>query len=343
MKTKITVLSLALIAGLWGSTAMADNDDDDIYYSPSKAKKETPIKKQSRQTADNNYSYNNYSYNGTVYYPAADTYIPSTGSGINRSVDEYNRRGIFASADTAVAAADSLGADAFASTRRIERFYNPDVVKSTDDAELEQYYYARPANVNIVINSDPWLYPYYGWNRVWGWNNPWYWGTPWNWGYGPSWAWGPSWSWNWGWGPSWAWGPSWSWGPGWGWAGPSWGWGRPVYHPRGSVGNIRRPYAGGSTGNIRGNARGNYRPGASGNYRPSYNGGSYRGNVRGKANNNRGNYRPSSPGSNNNYNYNQSTRPSYNHSTPSYNSGGSFGGSRGGGFTRGGGGGRGRH
>lgn len=347
MKSKAITLALSLLFGV-SSVALAQGyDDDDIYFDPSKAPKPKKEVKKTVYEQPNAMIYYPAEYYQAADYPAADTYILD-GNGRSISVDDYNRRGIFGS-DTTHTVTDSILASQFANTRRIERFYNPEVVKGSGDSELAQVYYAQPANVNIIIN-DPYPYGagYWGWGPSWAYGPySWRWGA-WNswysWNWGPSWAWGPSWSWSWGpgwdwgWGPGW--GPSWGWGPGWG---SSWGWASTRPHRPGSVGNIRP-----GTG---------YRPGrpASGTYRPSGTGtgtrpGSSsgyrqgRGNVRGT--NNRGyNYNNNS---NNNYNNNSNNgyRPG-----SSYNNGSSWGGgSSGGGFrggsggSRGGGGtGRGRH
>lgn len=222
-------------AGTFSQTAVAQDIYDDIYGS-SEPQKSVP-KPQPTAPAS---------------YPAADTYNFDSGS--TRSVDEYNRRGIFAPADTTVSdamqRADSLAAVDFNCTRQIERYYNPDVVVGSSDADLAQLYYSQPANINIIINTPgyyDWGWPYYspyspwGWSysSYWGWNS--YWGPSWNWAWGPGWGWGPSWSW--GWGSGWGWGPGWDWGPGWG---P--GWSRP-YNPRhpGALAHNRPGYGGGQS------------------------------------------------------------------------------------------------
>lgn len=221
--------SLLLIAVLLG-TGLASAQgyyDDDIYFDASKAKKAV----KESQPAKNIYT-------GYTSYPAADTYTPEGGS--TRSVDEYNRRGIFAvphSTDTI--SVDSLVAMGdFSYTRRIERFYNPEVVIENPDKSITEIYYGNDVNpeIKIYLNAhgywgdlynygyDPFWSPGWGWGW-WGpyWNSNWGWGSPYyGMGLGPSWSWGfgPTWIWGWGWGPNWNWG----WGPGWGWGGPTWGW-----------------------------------------------------------------------------------------------------------------------
>lgn len=331
MRNKITFFALTAMAVCSLCASAQDYNDDDIYFDPSKAKK-TEVKPAPRQK----------STNGTIYYraqdfPGADTYQPAVSSGISRNIDDYNRRGFFAP-DTAKTDSTQLSADAFANTRRIEKYYNPDIVKSSGDEQLTDYYYAQPANVNIIVNNtSPWYSSWYYPSAYWGWSN-WGWGPSWAWNYG----WGPSWSWNWSWGPSWGW--SWGYVPSWGWD-PSWGWtsSRPVYRPR-------------PTGNSRlGNSRlGSSRPG----YRPGYrtgatNNSGYRSGLgNSRSGRTSDSYRPSNSNSyNNSYNNNSNRsnsgyRPGNSRSSSSSSWGSSSGGfSRGssGGYSRGGGGGRGRH
>ena len=327
--TLLVALTLPLAVALNGQGLY-----DDIYYNP-----KTDTKKAETVIKRGNTSSNGVYYRSVADYPAADTYTVVTKS--TRNVDEYNRRGIFATADSVPA--DSTQTDNFAYTRRIEQFYNPAIVSGSNDDELATLYYAEPANVNIYVNSPGywgWNYPYYGY----GWGSPWY---------GPSWygnrGSGPSWSgaWNWGWGHSWGWGPAWGWGPSWGWGG-----GVPVrpYNPR-HPGAINRPhYANGHSGyrpapsgsyrpgsgrypsgNYRPGTTGNYRPGNSGNYRPGTNG-SYTRPGNSSRPTNKG-YRPSYNNNDNNsrpsYNNSNTSRPTYNsgsYSRPGRSSGGSFGG-----------------
>lgn len=345
MNIKKTLL-LSLLVTVAGVCRAQGYYDDDIYFDSSKDKdKNIELAKKQKEAARKRAA------NAVILYPvadfpAADTYAPEGTS--TRSVDEYNRRGIFAKDSLAH---DSLGnVTDFAYTRQIERFYNPEIVKGSADAELAGLYYAQPAYVNISVNvpySTYWGYPY-GWS---GWYDPWYyssywgwggyWNNPWHWGpgWGPSLAWGPGY-----WGPAWSWGPSWGWGPGY-W-GPAWGWGGAIsrpYNPRHPGANrVDRPS---------GNHRYPGRPG--GNYRPSYNNNrhsspAYR--PGGNRHENNGNYRPGNTNNNsNNRDYNSYTRPGRNNrnsSTFNNNNSGSYrsnGGSFNGGGRSGGGTGRGRH
>lgn len=350
------LLSLLLTAAVFTAAPYAaaqSSFDDDIYFDASKAKKKKEAAKKEVVRivvpAD---------------FKAAEEYAGELTSS-TRDIDEYNRRGIFALPDTAATdtiALDVEAGDAFANTRRIERFYNPDViVENPDETVAEVYYTDQPIEVNVYYNSP---YGYFGGPGMY--YDPWYFGpgiyNPWYYGgfYNP-WSWGPSWSWNWGWGPSWAWGPSWSWGwgPGWDWCwGPSWGWGghhantRPHYPHGNYAGSYRhaanasggrfsnsthngaRPASSGSNWNI-GNV--GSRPGTTQAYRPGATGGNRGGAV---GTNNATGRRPSSSQVNSNRSNNNSSTTNRNNSSGrstnstnynrsssnsgSYNSGGSF-------------------
>lgn len=344
MDIRITsFLTAAIILGANAVGFAQGYDDDDIYFNPSKAKSESKKK-------------NNIA--GTQIYQAT---VPDNRAGVNIDIDTYNRRGVFAAADTASEASESGD---FNYTRQIERFYNPDVVTSSSDAELASLYYSQPAtDVNIYINAVPsygyWGYPYSSW--YWGYTRPysWYWNCGWD----PYWAWGPSWTW----GPGWGWGPSWSWGHGWG-----HGWGHAIpSRPNRPSGNIRPGHQVRPSGSIRPSYRLSSRPsaGTNGTYRPGSSSSGYRqsgGSVRNgsgsiRKNNsgvrqNNNSHRQNSNSNTNSYrNSNNSYRNSNNSSFrnnsngSTYRSSGSFGGYRGGGAgsmgggSRGGGGGRGRH
>lgn len=225
MKTPqiLTGIFAALLLLGMPDRAVAQDYDDDIYYNPSKTSK--PKKKAKK-----------INYLPTPDYPAADTYSQpaySTTSVPMRDIDEYNRRGMFAPVDTAAARtvnADTLGE--FLYTHRIEAFHNPDVVTSTGNEDLINYYYSQgyekglsDGTTNLVVNTvyDPFYDPFWGsyswyspynswrWRYSYSYYNPWYWGT--------SWGWDPYWSWSCGpsWGPGyWCpgyWGPGY-WGPG---------------------------------------------------------------------------------------------------------------------------------
>ncbi|WP_304633156.1 hypothetical protein [uncultured Muribaculum sp.] len=223
--------------------------DDDIYYDASKDTKPKQVKPKKQQPVYEDYYYQN-NYDPTLgghNMPGSDAYKVSGTS--TRSVDEYNRRGQYATNDTT---RQSMSKDGFEYTRRIERFHNDDIVSTINDPELVDYYYSQP-EVNIIINSPGYWGPSWAWNR---WYSPWYW-DPWDWGWGPSWGWD--------WGPSWGWGPGYYPPPHWGWGGGSHRPGRPVI------------WGGGHRPAVRPGP--DYRPGQ-GSGRPTYSGG-YRRNDNG--------------------------------------------------------------
>lgn len=183
IKRIFTFLAGTLVAA--GAVSAQSYYDDDIYFDASKASK--PAQKTAKK--------NNNRTAVVVYdYPSADNYTVSGTRTI--SVDDYNRRGIFAT--------DSLTADTtatdFAYTRRIEQFYNPQIVSGSGDEELANIYYMEPDQVNIYVNTPSaywgydYFYPYNAWaspywyNNYWRWNSAWYWGS----WYDPYWAWGLS-------------------------------------------------------------------------------------------------------------------------------------------------------
>lgn len=358
---KLLLLTSLLTGGFIISHAQGFNDDD-IYYNPAKdtKAKQEMADKAARKAAQQAAQYNNYdpTIGGHDFY-GADAYQVVGSS--TRDVDEYNRRGAYAPADSSAAVAEG---DDFTYTRRIEKYHNGDIIADINDPELVEYYYASQPDVNIIINAPgygwnyPWGYNYYAWNSPWYWNSwDWYWGPSWSWGWGyPGWV--PSWSWGWGypgWGPAWR--PGWGY-PGWG---PSW-----AYRPGSTTGRrpvgIRNGYTGVGNSSLRpsGNrtpgrggvtheSLGNYRPGSSSSSRPSYNnnqGGTYRPSNNsgsrpsnsngswGTTSGNRGNNNSRYNNNNNNYNSNRSySAPS--HSSPS-RGGGYSGGGGGGGSHRGG-------
>lgn len=214
----------ALLASAW--PMHAQDYDDDLYYSPSKARKQKE-ERIKQQAAEHAAQLNSYNYT-TVVPQGNQTYTVQSNMPLQVDVDTYNRRGgSYDYGDTYGTYAPQT--DDFANTRRIERFHNSEVVEQTGDTELMQYYYSQPQNTNInitVVNDiDPW-------DSTWAWDMGtswwrWRYGRPYwsyGWGYNPyyySWGWGydPFWSpaWSWGWGPSWSWSPAWNWGPSWGW------------------------------------------------------------------------------------------------------------------------------
>ena len=186
MKLKRILLTMAGIVAATSAVTAQSYFDDDIYYDASKDKSKPA--KTVKQT------YRTPSTVIVAEYPAADTYNVTGTRTI--SVDDYNRRGIFA---TDSLTTDSTATD-FAYTRRIEQFYNPEIVSGSGDQELVNIYYMEPERVNVYVNtpSGYWGYDYFypdfawygpSWAFNWRWNSPWYWNSwydpYWSWGWGP--------------------------------------------------------------------------------------------------------------------------------------------------------------
>lgn len=247
---KVTIKSALLAAAALLTVSQgvfAQDYEDDLYYSPSKAAKQRKAREEALAKA-------RAAELAAREYKAADTYTTQADKPLAVDVDTYNRR--TASDASATASAKTEESSDFNYTRRIERYHNPEIVSSSKDEDLKEYYYSTPSesDVNIyVINTlDP---DWYAWNSFWptySWNNPYYWNAwynpyrwptfsfgfgydPWfniSWGspwFGPSWGW--SWGWNWGWTSPWH--PGWhpGWGPGWGHNPPPPPGHRPGYRP----------------------------------------------------------------------------------------------------------------
>ncbi|MCQ2290207.1 MAG: hypothetical protein MJZ63_02895 [Muribaculaceae bacterium] len=181
------------------SSLVQAQDYDDIYFDGKEAPKReekvitTPVRATQTSTT-------------TMSTTPGRYRIPvNTGSSASRSDDEYNRRGAYSRdvvLDTIANDSTQMTDGKFANTERIERFYNPNIVKGSNDEELITLYYDTTPTVNIVIGNtfptfawgfgtfyDPWFDPWYGPGWGWGWHHttwfhPWY--DPW---YGPGWAW----------------------------------------------------------------------------------------------------------------------------------------------------------
>lgn len=177
MKMKEYRLFYAIIMLVIAPMAMADDYyDDDIYFDASKTKKKT-----AKVISNNNQSQpivNNIDYN---YY-----------GGPMRDVDEYNRQGAYSIIDT-IGNDSVLNMNGYTYTSRIERFYNPEIVKGSGNQELIESYNVNQPIINIYVDDywnpySSWTWGYgYSWSpyytRVWdpywnyyGWYNPWYWG-----------------------------------------------------------------------------------------------------------------------------------------------------------------------
>ena len=141
---KYRILGLLGVMALTAGSLQAQ-DYDDIYYDASKAQttktKKVKVEKPVKTTA--------------VYGEVPEKYqvVANENYRTERDVDEYNRRGAYdpinqtnyeidINGDTIYFDADSVyDDDAFANTRRIERFYNPDIVILSDDDDLVELYY----------------------------------------------------------------------------------------------------------------------------------------------------------------------------------------------------------
>ena len=198
---KYRVFALMGMLALTAGSILQAQDYDDIYYDASKSESGTTKAKKSSKTV-------------VVYGDVPDTYKVAAQSNyrVERDEDEYNRRGDYETNYEVDINGDTIYEEAFANTRRIERFYNPDIVILSDDDELVELYYDESPTVNLIVGSDV-SYASYGWGvssyYPWytGWYEPWYVGyySPWHYGwYDPwyptwgSWRWrGPSlWGWN---------------------------------------------------------------------------------------------------------------------------------------------------
>lgn len=360
---KVTIKSALLAAAALLTVSQgvfAQDYEDDLYYSPSKAAKQRKAREEALAKA-------RAAELAAREYKAADTYTTQADKPLAVDVDTYNRR--TASDASATASAKTEESSDFNYTRRIERYHNPEIVSSSKDEDLKEYYYSTPSesDVNIyVINTlDP---DWYAWNSFWptySWNNPYYWNAwynPYRWptfsfgfGYDPwfniSWGspwFGPSWGWSWGWTSPWH--PGWhpGWGPGWGHNPPPPPGHRPGYRPGYGGGwavnspgasRPRRPNAYQGTDN-RHNSFDQNRPGAMGtsNRRPSGNSQSGYRPAAGSNGNHSSGYAPSNnsrrgnssrygssnttPRNNNNNSYDSSPRRSS--SNDSYNRGNNY-------------------
>ena len=212
---------MGVVALSAASLVVQAQDYDDIYYDGSSSKVEpstVAVTTPSRQPVRSTGAY-------AKDQPAAYKVTVQKNYQAERDVDEYNRRGLseYDPMDTTYIEDEGT----FANTQRIERFYNPDIVVSSNDADLIELYYDDAPSVNLIIGSNWGYTPRVGWGIAYGsyWYDPWYtWYDPFYYGY---YGWyRPYYSWY-GWhSPYWY--SSW----GWGWHRPyySWGWGGGYYH-----------------------------------------------------------------------------------------------------------------
>ena len=189
MKRLSAILILAI-----GVSMMSYAQEDDVYFVPTKARKEAEAKslqEQRQRQFQSDYEYIQ-SQNAGSLVTAGDDDNWAKGRVSHRNVDEYNRRQM--SSDTTYVAPESDEDGLY--TSRIIRFHSPrlGVVVSSPYYGMWVDYY------------DPWLSPwdfdyYYDTWYGWGWNpyfyhSSFYWRPGW---YDPWW----SYSWGWGWHPGW--------------------------------------------------------------------------------------------------------------------------------------------
>lgn len=191
-------------------------DFDDIYYDGSSSSKVKTEKK-----SDINVTRDGTTTTIITQKPVTRVAVMSNKNyKADRDVDEYNRRGIseYDPTDTLSYVDDDI---AFSNTQRIERFYNPDIVIASNDADLIELYYDDTPTVNLIIGTNYGL-PYVSWGF--GYSSYWY--DPWYSWYDPFYR-----PWYVGWyRPYYSWGWHHTWYPGWyGWHRPYYGWYRPYY------------------------------------------------------------------------------------------------------------------
>ena len=193
---KYRILGLLGVMALTAGSLQAQ-DYDDIYYDASKAQPTTKTKVKAEKPAKT----------VAVYGDVPERYklVVKDNYREERDVDEYNRRGAYEpkyevdiNGDTIYFDGDSVmyDDDMFANTRRIERFYNPDIVILSDDDDLVELYYDESPTINLIVGSD-WAYSSYGWSSSYypwytGWYEPWYsdWYSPWYYGWYSPWRYG---------------------------------------------------------------------------------------------------------------------------------------------------------
>ena len=209
---KYRILTLMGVLALSAGSILQAQDYDDIYYDASKStttKSKTKVVTPAKTVA--------------VYGEVPERYKEAVqvNYSAERDVDEYNRRGAYdpsiastkapsfevdINGDTIYFDTDSIyDEEAFANTRRIERFYNPDIIILSDDEDLVELYYSETPTINLIVGSDwgynpyysswgSYYYPWYtGWYDPWytgyGFYRPWYWHSPWHYGF-HYWDWG---------------------------------------------------------------------------------------------------------------------------------------------------------
>ena len=204
---------------------------DDMYFTPSKKKVQTPTQTVSRSSgyAGTRQSYFGNSGVAVVTEEPVDNSIVDYGSS-KRSDDEYNRR----------YAGSGTGGDVYDSGHSKSGKYDTEDITDVDNNELDYRYSRRilrfhSPNVIVAVSS-----PYY-WDLVYDcgvydylydyyYYDPFYYGWAWNAGWGYGWGWGYTWRpWNSWYGPIWGWSHprpwvTWGIGPGWAYRGYHRGW-----------------------------------------------------------------------------------------------------------------------
>lgn len=178
MNYKFLSLIAAMLLGC--GCAMAQNYEDDIYYDGSSEPSTTKVKVTRQSTMPNTY-----------YGEMSTTVTPINGVVNGRDIDEYNRRTdrYYAEDDTVY-----LEDEAFANTRRIERYHNPEIVIRSNDPDLIEYYFDNTPSVNLIVGTT------WGWGPSWGWGwrsayyDPWY---SWGWGWYSPWYYSSWYDWGW--------------------------------------------------------------------------------------------------------------------------------------------------
>ncbi len=207
MNYKFLSIIAAMLLGC--GCAMAQNYEDDIYYDGSSEPSTTKVKVTRKSTMPNTY-----------YGEMTTTVTPLNGVVNGRDIDEYNRRtDRYCAEDDTVYVED----EAFANTRRIERYHNPEIVIRSNDPDLIEYYFDNTPTVNLIVGTT------WGWGPSWGWGwrsayyDPWY---SWGWGwYSNPWYYSSWYDWGWGWYGGYRYHPWSYWGRPWGgWYGWNSGW-----------------------------------------------------------------------------------------------------------------------
>lgn len=166
---KLRVLTLLGVLALGAGTVIHAQDYDDIYYDGSK--QTTEVKRETKRVE---------TQTTRTEVPTRYKVTVEKNYQTERDVDEYNRRGgIYAQPEN-----DTLYLDApdyesqstFGNTKRIERFYNPDIVVLSNDDELVELYYDTAPTINLVIGTNYGFSPRFGWGIGYStyWYDPWY-------------------------------------------------------------------------------------------------------------------------------------------------------------------------